>query len=58
MEVIFLFFLLVSLAVWIGIGYWCYSLAKKNGRRKVLAFVLGLLFGIWAVLGYYIAGKK
>lgn len=39
-------------------GFWCYNIAEKNNRNKGLAAVLGVLFGIFAAGGYYIAGKK
>ena len=36
----------------------CYYIAEKNGRNPVLATILGLLFSMFAVVGYTIAGKK
>ena len=35
-------------------AYWCYTIAEKKGRSKGLAIFMGLLFGIFAVIGYYI----
>lgn len=49
---------IIGLLVAIGCIYWCYSLAKKQGRNTVLGALLGFLFGIFAVIGYYIAGDK
>lgn len=48
----------LSLIVWVLCAFWCYKIAEKNGRDKALAAVLGVLCGIFAVIGYYIAGKK
>lgn len=33
-------------------------IAKKNGRSKSLAFILGFCFGIIAIIGYLIAGES
>lgn len=49
---------LLVLIVWALMGFWCYKIAEKHNRNKGLAAVLGVLFGIFAVLGYYIAGDK
>lgn len=35
----------------------CNRMAKKNGRGEILATILGLFFGLFAVIGYAIAGK-
>jgi len=50
----FIFTLLVAI-LW---GYICYKMAEKRGRDTFLAAVLGALFGIFAVIGYAIAGDK
>lgn len=50
----FIFTLLVVF-LW---GYICYRMAEKRGRDTTLAAVLGALFGIFAVIGYAIAGDK
>lgn len=52
MEVIFT--LLVAF-LW---GYICYRMAEKRGRDAGLGAILGALFGIFAVIGYWIAGDK
>lgn len=45
--------------IWLGItGYWCYRIALKNRRDKGLAIVFGILFGLIAVIVYWIIGKK
>lgn len=36
----------------------CYKMAVTRKRDPVLAAILGLIFGIFAVIGYAIAGKK
>jgi len=35
----------------------CYFMAKSRGRSPALGAILGALFGIFAVIGYAIAGK-
>lgn len=49
---------LLSLILWALCGWACYSIAEKNGRNSALAAVLGVFFGLLAVVGYAIAGKK
>ena len=39
-------------------GYICYRMAEKRGRDTFLAAILGAIFGIFAVIGYAIAGDK
>lgn len=36
----------------------CCRMAENRGRDKVIGAVLGALFGIFAVIGYWIAGDK
>lgn len=50
----FIFSLLVAF-LW---GYICYKMALKRGRDATLGAVLGALFGVFAVIGYAIAGDK
>lgn len=50
----FIFTILVSI-LW---GYICFKMAEKRGRDTFLAALLGALFGIFAVVGYAIAGDK
>ena len=47
----------VVLIVWALFAYWCYTIAKKNGRSTGWAIFMGLLFGIFAVIVYAIIGK-
>ncbi len=48
--------LLTTLIIWIALAYWCLKIAEKNGRDKTLAFVLGALGGIFAVIIYALIG--
>ena len=50
----FIFSLLIVI-LW---GYICYKMAEKRGRDTFLAAILGALFGVFAVIGYAIAGDK
>lgn len=52
MEVFLQLFVLALMALW------SYKVAERNGRDTTIALILGFLFGIFAVIGYYIAGKK
>ena len=52
MEIVF------SLLVAFLWGYICYRMADKRGRDTTIAAVLGALFGVFAVIGYAIAGDK
>lgn len=42
------------IAIAVAMGFWCRIIAEKKGRNLNLAFVLGFLFGLLAVLGYYL----
>ena len=50
----FIFTLLVVI-LW---GYICYKMAEKRGRDTFIAAILSALFGVFAVIGYAIAGDK
>ena len=50
----FIFSLLVA-AIW---GCVCYRMAEKRGRDVIIGAILGALFGVFAVIGYAIAGDK
>lgn len=50
----FIFSLLVTF-LW---GYICYRMAENRGRDATLGAILGALFGVFAVIGYWIAGDK
>ena len=36
----------------------CYQMAEKRDRNPIVGAILGGLFGIFAVIGYAIAGDK
>ena len=50
----FIFTVLIAV-LW---GYVCYRMAEKRHRDPVYGAVFGALFGIFAVIGYWIAGDK
>lgn len=50
--------IILQLAISAAIIYWGCKVAENNGRNIPIAAVLSFLFGIFAVIGYYIAGKK
>lgn len=52
MEVLFTILMAI---LW---GYICYRMAEKRNRDTTLAALLGAIFGIFAVIGYAIAGDK
>ena len=50
--------ILFTLIIWFLCGFGCYKLAENQGRNTTTAAVLGVLLGVFAVIGYLIAGKK
>lgn len=46
----------VILALWALVGYGCYSVAVGKGRRGGLWFILGMLFGLLALLWVALLG--
>lgn len=46
-----------TIAIWILMAVWCKTIARRNNRDTHVAFIIGLLLGIFGVVGYYIAGK-
>ena len=48
----------MEIIIWLLCGFVCYMIAQKNGRNEWLGALLGCLFGIFAIIGYLIAGKK
>lgn len=50
--------ILLTLIVWAACAFGCYKIAEKNDRDTTVAAVMGVLFGVFAILGYVIAGKK
>lgn len=49
------FFTLLVCALWACL---CFKMAEKRNRDTTIGAILGALFGIFAVLGYLIAGDK
>lgn len=49
---------IISVIIWILFGFACYKIAENQGRNAWLGAVLGILFGIFAVIGYLIVGNK
>ena len=49
---------LVSFLIQFLCSWGCYKLALKQSRNTTLASVLGFAFGIFAIIGYLIAGNK
>lgn len=49
---------IITLLIWVLMALWCKNIAEKNHRDTTIAVILGVLFGIFAVLGYYVAGEK
>lgn len=44
--------------IWCAVGAGlCYKIAENNNRNPIIATALGVLFGIFAVIGYLIVGK-
>ena len=39
-------------------GWGCHTIAKCNGRNTMLATSLGVLFNIFAIIGYLVIGRK
>jgi glucose uptake protein GlcU len=50
--------IIVQLVVAALFGVICYGMAEKRGRNTTTGAILGFLFGIFAVIGYAIAGDK
>jgi F0F1-type ATP synthase assembly protein I len=50
----FIFTLLVAI-LW---GYICCKMAEKRHRDPIIGALLGAIFGLFAVIGYAIAGDK
>lgn len=48
----------ISLIIWVICAFACYKIAEEQNRNTTVAAILGVLFGILAILGYLIAGKK
>ena len=48
---------ILILVVWLALAYWCSVIADNNGRNRGIAIVMGILFGIFAVIIYAMIGK-
>lgn len=48
--------IIIYLAICLLMGFWCYKIAEKNGRGKGFAGFMGFIFGLWAVIVYYLIG--
>ena len=46
---------ILSTVLW---GYIGYNMANKRNRDTIYGFLLGAIFGLFAVIGYWIAGDK
>ena len=49
---------ILILAVWVACAAVCYSQAKKKNLNVVLWTILGLLFGVFAVIGALVVSPK
>lgn len=49
---------IVALIIRIIFAVWCYCVAKDEQRNPIIAAILAFIFGLFAVIGYYIAGDK
>ena len=49
---------ILTVLIWALCGWACHSMAKKQGRDATLGAVLGVLFGVFGIIGYAIAGDK
>lgn len=49
---------LIYTIIGIGMIVWCAYVAQRNNRNVLLSILWSGLFGIFAVIVYYIMGKK
>lgn len=49
--------MLISLAIWIACIIGCHEIAQNNNRNTTIAVIMGVLFGLFAVIVYAIIGK-
>ena len=49
---------LAFIFIWLLMGLWCRVVAEKRGRNTTLAFVMGALGGLLAVIIYYSIGDS
>lgn len=48
----------MEIIIWLLFGVACYLIAEKKNRNPWLAALLGCLFGVFALIGYAVVGKK
>lgn len=49
---------ILILLAWVGSAAFCYSQAKKKNLNTGLWSVLGLLFGVFAIIGVLVVSPK
>lgn len=49
---------IITLIIWAACSFGCYKLAESKNRNAPLAAVMGVLFGLIALLVYACLGKK
>ena len=54
--------IIVTIIIWLFIRvlciWCCVSTARRKGLNENTAFLLGILFGLWAAIGYAMTGSK
>lgn len=48
----------LSIIIWILCGVGCMKLAENKNRNQGLAFVMGCLFGVFALVFYLLIGNS
>ena len=48
----------IEICFWLVFGFLAAEMARNRGRSPLLAFILGILCGVFALIGYWIAGDK
>ena len=49
---------MLTIVIAVICGFGCYKMAENQGRDTALAAVLGVLFGVFSIIGYAVAGPK
>jgi F0F1-type ATP synthase assembly protein I len=49
--------LIITLLVWAAFGWLCHEMAKTRGRNTTTWTIMGLLFGLFAVIVLALIGK-
>lgn len=55
---LFTFLCFFNMSMTILFGYISSKMAGERNRDKVIGAILGCTFGLWAIIGYAIAGEK